>query len=117
MAEKPSLVVLPFANEGNSPRHDSFADGITEDLITDLSRLPNLFLVSRHVSFAYKRTQKLPRTIARNLGVRYLLEGSVRYAAARIRVSAQLVDAVSGQALWAVATTASSGTTSRCRTR
>jgi adenylate cyclase len=100
ITEKPSLVVLPFAYEGNSSRQASFAEGITEDLITDLSKLPNLFLVSRHVSLAYKRTKRLPRTIAQNLGVRYLLEGSVRYAAARIRISAQLVDAASGQALW-----------------
>lgn len=100
MAEKPSLIVLPFASEGDSPTQESFADGITEDLITDLSKLHNLFVVSRHVAYTYRRTQKLPRTIGRNLGVRYLLEGSVRYAGRLIRVSAQLVDTVSGQALW-----------------
>jgi adenylate cyclase len=98
-AEKPSLVVLPFASEGNNPRQENLADGITEDLITDLSKLP-LSIVSRHVSYTYRRTQKLPSTIGRNLGVRYLLEGSVRYAGGLIRVSAQLIDAASGQALW-----------------
>jgi adenylate cyclase len=101
MAEKPSLLVLPFTSEDSFPRRDSFADGITEDLITDLSKLRNVFIVSRHVSYMSKRTQKAPRTIAWNLGVHYLLEGSVRYAGERIRVSTQLVDAVSGQALWA----------------
>jgi TolB-like protein len=100
MAEKPSLLVLPFTSEDSFPKRDSFADGVTEDLITDLSKLPNLFLISRHVSFGYKRTERPPRMIARSLGVRYLLEGSIRYAAERIRISAQLVDAVSGQALW-----------------
>jgi TolB-like protein len=98
-AEKPSLVVLPFASEGNNPRQENVADEITEDLITDLSKLP-LFLVSHHVSYTYRRTQKHPRTIGRDLGVRYLLEGSVRYAGGLIRVSAQLIDAASGQALW-----------------
>ena len=100
MAEKPSLLVLPFTSE-DFPRRDSFANGITEDLITDLSKLRNVFIVSSHVSYMFKRTQKAPRTIAWNLGVHYLLEGSVRYAGERIRVNTQLVDAVSGQALWA----------------
>ena len=117
MAEKPSLAVLPFAADGHGLGRDSLADGITEDLITDLSKLPKLAVVSRHVSFAYKRTQKAPRKIAQDLGVRYLLEGSVRYAAARTRISAQLIDAVCGQVLWGGATTATSETTSRCRTR
>ena len=101
MAEKPSLLVLPFTSEDRFPKRDSFADGVTEDLITDLSKLRNVSVVSRHVSYMFRRTQKPPRTIARNLGVRYLLEGSVRYAGGRIRVNTQLVDAISGQALWA----------------
>jgi TolB-like protein len=101
MAEKPSLVVLPFASEDSGPKRNSFADGITEDLITDLSKLRNLFVFSHHVSFMFKGTHKAPRTIARNLGVHYLLEGSIRCSGGCIRVNVQLVDAVSGQALWA----------------
>ena len=98
--EKSSLAVLSFASNGNAPGHDRFADGLTEDLITDLSKLRGLFLVSRHASCTCHQTQELPKTIARQLGVHHLLEGNVRHMGQRIRVSAQLIDAVSSQVLW-----------------
>jgi TolB-like protein len=100
-AEKPSLVVLPFVSVDSSPKRKSFADGVTEDLITDLSKLRNLLVVSHQVSCLFIGTHKAPLTIARNLGVHYLLGGSIRYAGGCVRVNAQLVDGVSGQALWA----------------
>jgi TolB-like protein len=98
--EKPSLAVLPFASEGEVPGHHHFVDGLTEDVITDLSKLSGLFLVSRHASHTYERTQQPPETIARKLGVHYLLEGNLRLAGGRVRVSAQLIDALSSQVLW-----------------
>ena len=97
--EEPSLAVLPFASDG-IPGHDRFAAGLTEDLITDLSKLSGLFLVSRHSSCRYDRTQQPPATIARQLGVHYLLEGNLRLEGERARVSAQLVDALSSRVLW-----------------
>jgi TolB-like protein len=98
---KPSIAVLPFVNVDKDPGQDSFADGLTEDLITDLSRLSGLFVVARSSAFAYKGKAMDVRGIAQDLGVRYLLEGSARRAAGRVRVNAQLVDAVSGDHLWA----------------
>ncbi|QKC93967.1 adenylate cyclase [Mesorhizobium sp. NZP2298] len=101
LPDKPSIAVLPFVNLSNDPEQEAFADGLTEDLITDLSRAPGLFVIARNSTFAYKGKAMDVRTIAEELGVRYLLEGSARRAAGRVRINAQLVDALSGEHLWA----------------
>lgn len=101
LPDKPSIAVLPFVNLGNDPEQEAFADGLTEDLITDLSRAPGLFVIARNSTFAYKGKAMDVRAIAEELGVRYLLEGSARRAAGRVRINAQLVDALSGEHLWA----------------
>ena len=93
--------MLPFVNISNDPEQESFADGLTEDLITDLSRMPGLFVIARNSAFSYKGRAMAVRAIAEELGVRYLLEGSARRAAGQVRINAQLVDAVSGDHLWA----------------
>ncbi|MBZ9677926.1 winged helix-turn-helix domain-containing tetratricopeptide repeat protein [Mesorhizobium sp. ES1-1] len=101
LPDKPSIAVLPFVNFGTDREQDSFCDGLTEDLITDLSRIPGLFVIARNSAFSYKGKAMDVRDIARELGVRYLLEGSARRASGRVRVNAQLVDAESGEQLWA----------------
>lgn len=101
LSGKPSIAVLPFVNVSNDPGQESFTDGLTEDLITDLSRISGLFVFARNSAFAYKGKATDVRAIAQNLGVRYLLEGSARRAAGRVRINAQLVDAMSGEHLWA----------------
>jgi TolB-like protein len=101
LPSKPSIAVLPFINLSNDPAQDSFADGLTEDLITDLSRTSGLFVIARNSAFAYKGKAMDVRDIAEDLGVRYLLEGSARHAGGRVRINAQLVDAVSSDHLWA----------------
>ena len=99
--DKPSIAVLPFNNLSGDPEQDYFADGITEDLTTDLSRLSGLFVVARNSAFAYKGRSVDVRTVAEELGVRYVLEGSVRRAGEQIRINAQLVDGTSGGHIWA----------------
>lgn len=101
LPDKPSVAVLPFVNVSNDPEQESFADGLTEDLITDLSRIPGLFVIARNSAFAYKGKAMDVRAIAEDLGVRYLLEGSARRAVGRVRINAQLVDAANGEHLWA----------------
>lgn len=101
LPSKPSIIVLPFVNVSNDPGQESFADGLTEDLITDLSRTAELFVIARNSAFAYKGKARKVREIAEELGVRYLLEGSVRHAAGRVRINAQLVDSLTGDHLWA----------------
>jgi TolB-like protein len=101
LPDKPSIAVLPFVNISNDPEQESFADGLTEDLITDLSRMPGLFVIARNSAFAYKGKARDVREIAEELGVRYLLQGSARRAAGQVRINAQLVDAASGDHLWA----------------
>lgn len=98
---KPSLAVLPFANMSSDPGQDYFADGITDCLITDISRLPDLFVISRQSSFTYKGAAKRAEDIGRELGVQYLLEGGVQRAGDWVRISAQLIDAMSGAHVWA----------------
>ena len=100
-ADQPSLAVLPFENLGSDPEQDYFADGITEDLITALSKLSGLLVISRHSVFSFKGVAKDAREIAAELGVRYLLEGSVRRAGNRVRITAQLVEAETGVQAWA----------------
>ena len=98
---KPSIAVLPFDNMSGDREQDYFSDGITEDIITDLSKISGLFVVGRHTSFAYRgKEQKLDR-IAADLGVRYLLEGSVRKAGNRIRITGQLIEGANGGHIWA----------------
>ena len=100
-AGPPSLAVMPFINLSGDNTQDYFADGIAEDLITALSRFKTFSVVSRHSSFLYKGRALDVRAVARELGVRYLLEGSMRLAGERVRVTVQLVDAASGTHLWA----------------
>ncbi|WP_229682770.1 tetratricopeptide repeat protein [Siccirubricoccus deserti] len=99
--DMPSIAVLPFANMGSDPAQDFLADGITEDLTTELSRLRWLLVIARNSTFAYKGRAVDVRQVARELGVRYVLEGSVRTAAGRIRVTAQLVEADAARHIWA----------------
>ena len=101
LPDKPSIAVLAFTNMSGDPGQDYFSDGITEDIITDLSRFSELFVIARNSSFQYKG--KLPdiRQVGRELGVRYVLEGSIRRAGDRVRISAQLIDAVTGAHRWA----------------
>jgi TolB-like protein/DNA-binding SARP family transcriptional activator len=101
LPDRPSIAVLPFASIGTDPEQESFADGLTADLITDLSRNPGLFVIARNSVFAYKGKAADVRTIAGDLGVRYILEGSARRAGGRVRINVQLVDAASGEHLWA----------------
>jgi len=98
---KPSVAVLPFVNLSGDMTRDYFADGLVEDLITALSRFKSFAVVSRYSSFAYRNRTSDVRQVARELGVRYLLEGSVRLSGERVRVTVQLVDAASGTHLWA----------------
>lgn len=98
---KPSVAVLPFVNLSGDASRDYFADGLVEDLITALSRFKSFAVVSRYSSFAYRNRAADVRQVARELGVRYLLEGSVRLSGERVRVTVQLVDAASGTHLWA----------------
>jgi TolB-like protein/class 3 adenylate cyclase/Flp pilus assembly protein TadD len=96
-----SIVVLPFANLSNDPEQQYFADGITEDLTTDLSRAAGMFVISRNTAFTYRNNRIDTKQIGRELGVRYVLEGSVRRSGNRVRVSAQLIDAATDTHLWA----------------
>ncbi len=99
--ERSSLAVLPFANMSGDPEQEYFADGISEDLITDLSNVSGLLVISRNSSFTYKGRSVRVDEVGRELGVRYVLEGSVRRAGDRVRINAQLIEADSGHHLWA----------------
>ncbi|OAP42756.1 hypothetical protein AU381_16475 [Sinorhizobium glycinis] len=101
LPERPSIAVLPFCDMSDDLGHASFANGLTEDVITDLSRIPDLYVIARNSSFAYKDQSTDMRRIAQELGVRYLLEGSVRLASDRVRINAQLIDAIGGGHVWA----------------
>jgi TolB-like protein/class 3 adenylate cyclase/rhodanese-related sulfurtransferase len=101
MPDKPSIVVLPFNNMSEDASQEYFADGMTEDLITDLSKAPGLFVIARNSAFTYKGKAVKVRQVAEQLGVRYVLEGSVRRAGDQIRINAQLIDATTGGHLWA----------------
>src|SRR6201981_3722208 len=100
-APRLSIVVLPFANLSNDPDQKYFADGITEDLTTDLSRIADMFVISRNTAFTYQGKRVDTKQIGRDLGVRYLLEGSVRRSGNQIRFNAQLIDAATDAHLWA----------------
>jgi adenylate cyclase len=101
LPDKPSVAVLPFANMSSDPEQDFFADGISEDIITALSRYPSLFVIARNSCFTYKGRAVDVKVVGRELGVRYVLEGSLRKAGDRIRVTAQLVEAETGRHVWA----------------
>jgi adenylate cyclase len=101
LPDKPSIAVLPFQNMSGDREQDYFADGITEDIITALSRFRWFFVIARNSTFVYKGKAIDVKQVARELGVRYVLEGSVRKAASRVRISAQLIDASTGTHLWA----------------
>jgi adenylate cyclase len=96
----PSIAVLPFANLSGDPGQEYFSDGITDDLISDLSRIPKLFVIARTSSFTYKGKAEKVQTIGRELGVKYLLEGSARRAGGQVRINVQLVDAAAGKEVW-----------------
>lgn len=99
--DKPSIAVLPFVNMSGNTDQEYFSDGITEDIITALSRSPWLFVIARNSSFAYRGSSVDVKQISKELGVRYILEGSVRKAGNRIRVTAQLIDGTMGNHVWA----------------
>jgi adenylate cyclase len=101
LPDKPSIAVLAFTNMSGDPGQDYFSDGITEDIITGLSRFSELFVIARNSSFQYKGRSPDIRQVGCELGVRYVLEGSIRRAGDRVRISAQLVDAVTGAHRWA----------------
>jgi len=99
--DKPSLAVLPFTNMSGDPEQEYFADGITEDIITDCSKISGLFVIARNSTFTFKKQSVDIREVGRKLGVRHVLEGSVRRAGTRVRINAQLIDAESGGHVWA----------------
>src|SRR5262245_42447158 len=101
LPDKPSIAVLPFQNLSGDPEQEYFADGTVEDIVTALSRFRNLFVISRNSSFTYKGHAVDVKQVGRELGVRYVLEGSVRKAANRVRITGQLIDATTGAHLWA----------------
>ena len=100
-APRLSIVVLPLANIGGNPDQDYFVDGVTESLTTDLSRIPGAFVIARNTAFTFKNKPVDARVVGRELGVRYVMEGSVQGSGDRIRVNAQLIDATTGAHLWA----------------
>jgi adenylate cyclase len=101
LPDKPSIAVLPFENMSGDPEQEYFADGITEDLITALSRIRQFFVIARNTTFTYKGQAVDVQAVAKDLGVRYVLEGSVRKAGNRVRISAQLIDGETGNHIWA----------------
>jgi adenylate cyclase len=101
LPDKPSIAVLPFANMSGDPEQEYFADGMVEEIITALSRIRWLFVIARNSSFTYKGQAVYVKQVGREFGVRYVVEGSVRKAGGRVRITAQLIDALSGTHLWA----------------
>jgi len=101
LPDKPSLAVLPFQNLSGDPEQEYFVDGVVEEIITAISRLPWLFVIARNSSFAYKGKSPDLRQVGRELGVRYVLEGSLRKAGNRVRITGQLIDTTTGAHIWA----------------
>ena len=101
LPNKPSIAVLPFTNMSGDPEQEYFADGLVDDLITSLSKIPNLFVIARNSSFAYKGQTAEIRQVAHELGVRYVLEGSVRKAGNRLRITGQLIEGTDATHVWA----------------
>jgi adenylate cyclase len=101
LPDKPSIAVLPFVNMSEDPKQEYFSDGITEEIITALSKTPRIFVIARNSTFTYKGKAVKVKQVAEELGVRYVLEGSVRKSENHVRVTAQLIDALTGKHLWA----------------
>src|SRR6059058_1437201 len=101
LPDKPSIAVLPFQNMSGDPGQEYFVDGMVEEIITALSRIRWLFVIARNSSFSYKGQSPDIKRVGRELGVRYVLEGSVRKAGQRVRITAQLIEAETGAHLWA----------------
>ena len=101
LPDKPSIAVLPLVNMGAGTEQDYFSDGLTEDIITDLSKISGIFVIAKNSSFAYKGKSILPPQVSQELGVRHILEGSVRRAGDRVRIATQLVDGPLNQNIWA----------------
>jgi len=101
LPDKPSIAVMPFTNMGADPEQEFFSDGLTEEIITALSKVPKLFVIARNSTFTYKGKPVKVKQVAEELGVRYVLEGSVRKAGDKIRITAQLIDVLAGHHLWA----------------
>src|SRR5262249_33801003 len=101
LPDKPSIVVLPFDNLSGDPEQQYFSDGIAEDIITDLSKISGLVVIARNSAFTYRGRAVTVPEVSRELGVRYVLEGSVRKAGNRVRIAAQLIDGTTGGHLWA----------------
>jgi adenylate cyclase len=100
LPDKPSIAVLPFVNMSDDPKQEFFSDGITENIITGLSKISGLFVIARNSSFTYKGKPVMVRQVAEDLGVRYVLEGSVQRSGDRVRITAQFIDALKGHHLW-----------------
>ena len=101
LLDRPSIAILPFTNMSKDPEQEYFADGVVEDIIAALSRFRSFFVIARNSTFVYKNRAVSVQQIGRELGVRYVLEGSVRRSGRRVRITAQLVDALTGVHLWA----------------
>jgi adenylate cyclase len=101
LLDRPSIAVLPFANMSDDPEQEYFSDGISEDIISSLSQLPNIFVIARNSTFTYKGKSVNVQQVSRELGVKYILEGSVRKVGNRVRITAQLIDGTTGHHLWA----------------
>jgi adenylate cyclase len=101
LPDKPSIAVLPFDNMSGDPEQEYFSDGLTEDIITGLAKVPGLFVIARNSSFTYKGKPVKVQQVSEDLGVRYVLEGSVRRSGNTVRITTQLIDALSGEHLWA----------------
>ncbi|MBW2671488.1 MAG: adenylate/guanylate cyclase domain-containing protein, partial [Deltaproteobacteria bacterium] len=101
LPDNPSIAVLPFDNLSDDPKQEYFSDGLTEQIITNLSKLPSLFVIARNSTFTYKGKPVKVQKVAEDLGVKYVLEGSVQRSEDRVRITAQLIDALTGHHLWA----------------
>ena len=101
LPDKPSIAVLPFTNMSGNPEQEYFSDGITDDIITALSRLHWFFVIARNSTFVYKGKAVDIKHVGSELGVRYVLEGSVRKSGQRVRITGQLIDAPTGKHIWA----------------
>jgi len=101
LPDKPSIAVLPFVNMSDDPKQEFFSDGLTEEIITDLSKSPHLFVIARSSTYKYKNKPVEPRQVSEELGVQYVVEGSIRRSGEKVRIAVQLIDAVNGYHLWA----------------
>ena len=100
LPKKPSIAVLPFANMSEDPKQEYLSDGITEQIISTLSKVPSMFVIARTSTFAYKGKPVKVQQVSEELGVRYVLEGSVQRSGDRVRITAQLIDAIDGKHMW-----------------